>query len=89
MTSQVRTRYGSLKSAMIRAAFVRGFREARKGLPMDYDAFTGNGETNSRWQYERGRQFGFIFEGDLKQGPRVTWQAIDAMNGAVHRQWIR
>jgi hypothetical protein len=89
MPEQVKTKYGSLKSAMTSAAFVRGFKEARKGLPMDYEAFTGNGETNSRWQYERGRQFGIIYAGDLKKGPRVTWQAIDAMDGAVYRQWIR
>ena len=89
MTSQVRTKGGTLKSAMTRAAFVRGFREAREGLPMDYEAFTGDGETNARWQYERGRQFGFIYGGDLKQGPRVTWQAVQAMEGAVLCQWIR
>lgn len=89
MTSQVRTRAGTLKSAMTRAAFVRGFKEAREGLPMDYEAFTGEGETNARWQYERGRQFGFVYQGELKQGPRVRWQAVQAMEGAVLCQWIR
>jgi len=89
MTRQVRTVHGTLKSAMTRAAFVRGFKEARKGLPMDYEAFTGEGETNSRWQYERGRQFALIYSGELKKGPRVTWRAEEAMDDAVYRQWIR
>jgi hypothetical protein len=89
MTSQVKTRGGTLKSTMTRVAFVRGFKEAREGLPMDYDAFTTDGDTNARWQYERGRQFGIVYAGDLKQGPRVTWQAVEAMHGAVLCQWIR
>ena len=74
---------------MIRAAFVRGFKEARKGLPMDYNCFGGSGETNARWQYERGRQFGFLYYGELKQGSRVTHSAEQAMTDALYNQWIR
>jgi hypothetical protein len=49
MATQIKTTLKSLKSIMIRAAFVRGFKEARKGLPMDYDCYNKAHETNDRW----------------------------------------
>lgn len=73
MSLQVKTKKGTIRGALVRAAFTRGFREAR---PMDYDAFTGPGETNDRWQYERGRQFGLIYSGA-------------AFDQALRCQWIR
>lgn len=89
MTRQVKTRVGTIRGALTRAAFMQGFREARKGLPMDYEAFTGPGETNSRWQYERGRQFALVFAGDVKCGSRVTYEAERAMHYAVRDRLIR
>jgi len=89
MASQIKTTLSTLKSTMIRAAFVRGFKEARKGLPMDYDCYGGGHETNARWQYERGRQLGCIYFGELKRGARVTYAAEQAMQTAIYNQWIR
>lgn len=89
MSQQVKTRKGTIRGALVRAAFTRGFREAREGRPMDYDAFTGPGETNDRWQYERGRQFALIYSGAVKDGGRVRWQACVAFEQAVRCHWIR
>lgn len=86
---QVKTRLGTVRGALTRAAFMQGFREARKGLPMNYEAFTGPGETNSRWQYERGRQFALVFAGEVKRGSRVTYEAERAMQNAIFARWIR
>jgi len=89
MTGQIKTTLSTLKSSMIRSAFVRGFKEARKGLPMDYDCYGAGHETNARWQYERGRQLAIIYSGELKQGNRVTYAAQQAMGDAIYNQWIR
>ena len=89
MASQIKTTLSTLKSTMIRAAFVRGFKEARKGLPMDYDCYGGGHETNARWQYERGRQLAIIYSGELKNKSRVTYAAEQAMTDAIYNQWIR
>ena len=89
MTRQVKTRVGTIRGALTRAAFMQGFREARRGLPMDYEAFTGPGETNSRWQYERGRQFAIVFAGDVKRGSRVTYEAESAFREAYYERLIR
>ena len=89
MASQIKTTLSTLKSTMIRAAFVRGFKEARKGLPMDYDCYGAGHETNARWQYERGRQLGCIYSGELKHGRHVTYTAEQAMQTAIYNQWIR
>ena len=86
---QVKTRVGTIRGALTRAAFMKGFREARKGLPLDYDVFTGPGETNSRWQYERGRQFALVFPGEVKRGNRVTYEAERAMHYAIRERLIR
>lgn len=56
---------------------------------MDYDCFSGHGETNARWNYERGRLFGLLFNGQLKEGPRVTWPAYTAFQTAYNARLIR
>ena len=89
MTRQVETTLGGFRGVMRSGAFVRGFNEARKGKPMDYDAYQEAGQTNARWAYERGRLFGLIYSGPLKQGPRVTWDAYSAMRNAYLSQLIR
>ena len=60
------------------AAFMRGVREARAGLPMDYSAYENERSTDNRWNYERGRQFGLIYKGAVKDGNRVLGEAIHA-----------
>ena len=89
MTAQVKTRNVTYKTVMRTAAFMRGFRETREGLPMDYEAYTGDGDTNNRWQYERGRQFGILYAGPVKDGGRVRWDAIHALQEALGAQHIR
>lgn len=84
MVLQVKTKSVSLRSVMHRAPFVRGFKEARKGIPMDYDAYLDE-RTNDRWQYERGRLFGLMYTGKLKDGNRVCYDAINSFSDAVSR----
>lgn len=78
--SQVRVKYGKASSAMRCAAFVRGFKEAKAGKPLNYEAFP---VTNDQWNYERGRQFAFVYDGLLKQGAKLTWQSQSAMQNAL------
>jgi hypothetical protein len=89
MTRQVETKLGGFRGVMRSGAFVRGFNEARKGKPMDYDAYQETGQTNARWAYERGRLFGLLFNGPLKEGPRITWPAYAAFRDAYNARLIR
>lgn len=84
MVLQVKTKNVSLRSVMHRAPFVRGFKEIQKGIPMDYDAYLDE-STNNRWQYERGRLFGLMYKGKLKDGNRVCYAAINSFSDAVSR----
>jgi hypothetical protein len=87
--AQVETRQTGFRGVMRSGAFVRGFNEARKGKPMDYDCFSGHGDTNARWNYERGRLFGLLFSGPLKEGPRITFFAYVAFRDAYNARLIR
>jgi len=82
---QVQTRSTGIKGIMRSAAFVRGFNEARKGVALDYDAFR---DTNDQWAYERGRQFGCIFDGPLKIGQSVNLGAAVQFSLAIGRKEI-
>jgi hypothetical protein len=86
---QIKQKLVTLGSIMRSAAFMRGYREAREGLPHNYDAFPMSGETKQRWDYERGRQFAFVYGGNVKDGARITYAAQDAMNEAIHNRWVR
>lgn len=89
MSGQVKTKSCSLKSIIYRASFVRGFNEVKKGVPMDYDAYTGpHDDTNDRWAYERGRQFAYMFSGALKNGKTVTWDAQYVMGQAIYENYF-
>lgn len=77
---QVTTKQTTVKGIMRSAPFVRGFNEARTGVAMDYDAYT---ETNDQWAYERGRQFGCIFDGPLKKGHAINLGAALQFSQAV------
>lgn len=85
MIKQVTTRDTGIKGIMRSAPFVRGFSEARTGLPLDYDAFP---DTNQQWSYERGRQFGLIFDGPLKKGNAVNLGAAIYFAMALNRKEI-
>ena len=85
MIRQVTTKGTGVRGVIRSAAFVRGFNEARSGVPMDYDAYQDQGQTNVRWAYERGRLLGLIYQGPLKHGHRVADAAVRALSEA-HRQ---
>ena len=89
MIGQIRTRTVKTSAVMRSAAFMRGFKEAHKGIPMDYDAYTGAREVDKRWDYERGRQFGFIYDGDVKDGGRIRHDALYEYALASRRNWVR
>ena len=81
MILQVRTRATRATVVMNRAPFSRGFKDARKGKPFDPDAYL---KAKEQWDYERGRQLGFIFDGPLKVGKKLNMGAavvfVDAIN---------
>jgi len=87
MTKQVKTIQRKSTTVLRCAAFARGFRDASNGKPFDYTAFENN--PNKQWNYERGRQFSFVYLGKLKNGNRLAWQAVDAMNLAIQSHTIR
>ena len=89
MAKQIVTRNVKISTVMRSAAFMRGFNEARKGVAMDYDVFTESGETSKRWNYERGRLFGFVYAGAIKTGAKVNYDAIMRYAGARHLNWVR
>jgi hypothetical protein len=80
MKTQLRTKQGKATTAMRCAAFVRGFKDKRAGKAFVYDAYP---TTNDQWNYERGRQFACIYDGALKNGQKLTWQAQRAMQDAL------
>ena len=82
---QVKTKTTTIKGIMRSAPFVRGFTEARKGVALDYDAYA---DTNQQWSYERGRQFGMIFDGPLKIGQSVNLGAALQLSLAIGRKEI-
>ena len=82
---QVKTKNTTIKGIMRSAPFVRGFSEARKGVALDYDAYA---DTNQQWAYERGRQFGLIFDGPLKCGKAVNRGAAVQLSLAIYRKEI-
>lgn len=69
----------TLKKLLWSKPFNRGFNEVRQGIAMDYDAYSNS--VSDRWSYERGRQFAFYYEGKIKYGKEVSWNAIN--NAAV------
>ena len=77
---QVKTKKVSLKFIMSRKPFMRGFNDVKKGKDMDYDAYK---IMNDQWQYERGRIFGLIYNGRVKEGNRVLWGAQAAYHNAL------
>ena len=64
------------------AAFVKGFNEIRKGKPFNYDL------THNAWSYERGRLFGAVYTGKIKDGNRVLKTAIYAAAEAFQTKTI-
>ncbi len=88
MSSQISTRLIKISTIMRSAAFMRGFNEARKGAPMDYDAYNLAQETSKRWNYERGRQFGLVYNGAVKDGAKVKNDAIRSWIYFREKKWV-
>lgn len=87
MTTQVRTVSGKAEAAMRSACFVRGFKDKKANKPIQYDAYLF--KTNDAWNYERGRLFACVYDGPLKNGNKLTWQAKRAFNDALRANDIR
>jgi len=86
--AQVKTVMKSLETTLHSEAFNKGFKEAKAGIPYDDKKYSGYGETNEQWNYERGRHFAFIFNGVIKIGKRVHYLAVRELNEAINRREI-
>lgn len=83
MTAQGFTgKTATAKQIIHKAPFVRGFKEVQNGIPMDYDAYYDS--VSDREGYERGRQFGCVYKGVLKDGKSVTYEAQSALYHAFY-----
>ena len=78
--ANAKTHSVTLRSIITSSAFRKGYEEAKKGLPLAADGFG----YNQVWQYERGRQFAFCYNGRLKEGNRVRMDALYALGGAMN-----
>ena len=82
--ANAKTRTVTLRSIITNAAFRKGYEEAKKGLPLDPDAF----DYVQVWNYERGRQFAMCFNGVLKHGARVSQAAAWSLGLELHNKSI-
>jgi len=82
--ANAKTRTVTLRSIITNAAFRKGYEEAKKGLPLAADGF----DYKTVWQYERGRQFAFCYDGRLKEGNRVRMDALYALGGAMNAGYV-
>lgn len=73
---QVTTRVATVGSIMRSAPFVEGFKAARAGKPIDYEAYRDN--TRQQWHYERGRLLALVYDGPLKAGRELIDESVRA-----------
>ena len=66
----------SIKHILSAGAFVAGVKAVRRGAPFMADAYMT--EPNKQWQYERGRLFAIVFQGEIKEGRNVLYSAMAA-----------
>ena len=81
--SQCKTKRITYKQILNSKAFNQGFQDARKGRPFNYDV-----PENDEWHYIRGRHFAQIFDGQIKAGRNVRYDAIYEFNNAWARRLI-
>lgn len=86
MRKQVQTKQTGILGVMRTAAFSTGFKEARSGKPIRYDAYEH--DANGQWNYERGRIFGLIFNGPLKVGKAINRGAALQFGIAIDQKII-
>jgi hypothetical protein len=53
---------------------------------LDYDKYRT--KPDDQWNYERGRLFAHVFEGELKYGKKINRQALYALSSAIRNHWI-
>lgn len=76
----------TVKAVMNTPGFASGFGEVMRGKPANFDAWAD--DKRKAWAYERGRLFGVMFKGKLKDGNRITREALYAFADAVTRKQI-
>ena len=86
MQRQVHTKQTGILGVMRTAAFSTGFKEARAGKPIRYEAY--DHDANGQWDYERGRLFGLIFSGPLKVGRAINRGAAVQFSIAIGQKAI-
>jgi hypothetical protein len=86
MQRQVHTKQTGILGIMRTAAFSTGFKEARAGKPIRYEAYEH--DANGQWNYERGRMLGLIFSGPLKVGRSVSRVAALQFSMAIRQKII-
>jgi len=69
--AQVKTHATTIKQVLNSKSFNLGVEDARKGRPFKYDL-----PADIEWNYERGRHFAQIFDGDIKNGRCVRIEAM-------------
>jgi hypothetical protein len=84
--SQVPTRNITTGAVMRAKSFMRGFSEVKSGVPLDPEAFRSS--ASDQWKYERGRQFGCLYTGPLKQGRTLLYEAQHAYHLASRSRAI-
>jgi hypothetical protein len=84
--SQVKTKLTTVGAVMRAKSFLRGFSEVQRGVPLDPEAFRSN--SADQWRYERGRQFGCLYTGPLKQGRNLVYEATYAYHIASRSRAI-
>jgi len=83
--ANAKTHSVTLRNIITSSAFRKGYEEAKKGLPLASDGFEYN---HLVWQYERGRQFAFCYDGRLNDGNRVRINALRALNRAMNARHV-
>lgn len=81
MIRQVHTKVVSSSQALKSRAFGEGFRDAKSGKPFNYDKYIGH--TDDQWNYERGRLFAQVYDGEIKRDRRLTHKAQWAFTLAI------
>ena len=84
--TQVATKTTTIGATMRAKSFLRGFSEVQRGIALDPEAFRSN--ASDQWKYERGRQFGCLYTGPLKQGRNLVYEAAYAYHLASRSRAI-
>ena len=69
--SQCKTKTITFKTILRAKAFNQGVQDVRKGKPFNYDVPEAD-----EWHYIRGRHFAQIFDGNIKAGREISYDAL-------------